>query len=436
MGFTTQDSWEKFERWALRYEKKCRALIKTICKQDNQDFGSNELFLKERREVENNQSLGHLPEADLVNRILQKIGFLQAYLVDISFDGGEFMRNKSNFLTAQYPSKCDNSLGIWLERDVENLSEDNIFYHHFNGLSVNVFCKSITDVDLASMYNVLPYDRMFLRQPKGQNWDDVSVETLVNDVREDLEFDYSVEIKADYNENDSLLELSFNWNQGGSGLIEKSVSDLNFVHSKNPIPTVEIDIDSIPRDFNGYSAIVEAALQGVANNSPNLLATIYVYQGQSINFGSPTFSAFFGVAGQKKLLKLLLEAFQNVSGVNARYGDYINPDTAICEFHIQDGYVWRPDDATTWRAEYSNTEEESLEMDESDSTTTVEEDVKVRESYPARFRAARQDASIGTIRKTIEEVFGLPDGCVALCGPDGKKLRADATIGTLKKRWE
>ena len=52
-----------------------------------------------------------------------------------------------------------------------------------------------------------------------------------------------------------------------------------------------------------------------------------------------------------------------------------------------------------------------------------------------RLRAARGDARVGSIRNTIESLFGLPEGSVALVGPDGRALRADAFIRTLRTRW-
>lgn len=54
---------------------------------------------------------------------------------------------------------------------------------------------------------------------------------------------------------------------------------------------------------------------------------------------------------------------------------------------------------------------------------------------PARYRAARGDARVGTIKRKIEEAFGLPSGSIVLIGPDGKSVRADALISTLRRRW-
>ena len=53
-----------------------------------------------------------------------------------------------------------------------------------------------------------------------------------------------------------------------------------------------------------------------------------------------------------------------------------------------------------------------------------------------RLRAARTDAAVGSIRAAIENLFGLPEGSVKLCGPDGSLLRTDATIATPRRRWE
>lgn len=115
-----------------------------------------------------------------------------------------------------------------------------------------------------------------------------------------------------------------------------------------------------------------------------------------------------------------------------------------------------PEDACTW---YSNGQSladltaeadddpELIEGDEEDEDWDVEEQdaedeqgadqaVATAERRAARYRAARSDAKVSSIRAAIEEVFGLPEGSVALCGPDRRALRGDARIRTLRKRWE
>lgn len=140
-------------------------------------------------------------------------------------------------------------------------------------------------------------------------------------------------------------------------MIERSASDLQFVRSREPIPTVEVDLYSFPDgpdDFLCYGDLLVQALQPIASASPKMRASLYVYYGQSVNFHTPTNSAFIGVAGNKKLLEPLLAAFKKISGVKARFSDYIDPSSGRCEFHIQEGRVWCLNtlgDDLTWFAE-------------------------------------------------------------------------------------
>jgi hypothetical protein len=223
-------------------------------------------------------------------------------------------------------------------------------------------------------------------------------------------------------------------------MLKRPESELQIVRSRDPLPTIEVDIDCIPENLHGYGDLVSNAITPIAAKSPKMRATIYVYHGPSINFNQQTWSVFFGVAGDKMLLDVVLNAFRAAKIVNVRFSDYIDPSTASKDFHVQDGYVWRPYESGTW---YTDSEdEENLAEDAISKTDVLDIGAEVadggnsRISSPTRFRVARADATVGTIRKKIEEVFGLPEGSVALCGPDKNALRGDATIATLRKRWE
>lgn len=223
-------------------------------------------------------------------------------------------------------------------------------------------------------------------------------------------------------------------------MLKRPESELQIVRSRDPLPTVEVDLDCIPKEMHGYGELVTKAMSTIAAKSPKMRATIYVHQGLSTNFHQQTWSAFFGVAGDKKMLDVLQKAFKAAKVVNVRFSDDIDPSTALKEFHVQDSYVWRPLESGTWYADSQGDEDLAedafAEANDLDLEAEVVDGGDSRISSPTRFRVARADASIGTIRKKIEEVFGLPEGSVALCGPDKKGLRADATIATLRKRWE
>ena len=156
-----------------------------------------------------NEELG-LSQSELLARLSNKVSFLRGYLVDISFDGPEFMATHSNFLTSQYPSKCNNSIGVWLEQNLEGEIEPG-GYFGFREFDVNFFCKSIEEIDLASMRNILSFDRMFIRRPKGRDWDSSSASDILRIVKEDLEFDYSVKVQAEDDKWGELFSMNFIW---------------------------------------------------------------------------------------------------------------------------------------------------------------------------------------------------------------------------------
>ncbi len=231
----------------------------------------------------------------------------------------------------------------------------------------------------------------------------------------------------------------------------KRSSELSFQDSREPIPTIEIDIGSIS-EMDRIQTI-RSVLSRCAQTEPDALATVYVYTTVSFNFHEMTNSDFIGVVGSPKILQAMHTGFARFSDARVRFSDYINTREAVAAWHIEDGQLWMPEDAVSWYASEStwsgeawsdadagaDVEGDAVEDDTAEDDTAEDGDPseqKARTRVPARFRAARADASVGSIRRQIESVFGLPEGSVALCGPDGKPLRADARIGTLRRRWE
>lgn len=239
-------------------------------------------------------------------------------------------------------------------------------------------------------------------------------------------------------------------------LIRKPVNELNFLNAREPMSTVEIDVDSLPDGVFGYSQLTESALAPLAAANPDLRATVYVYEGPSVNFGNYGHSAFFGVAGDRRVLGVLYTAFRGVAGLNVRHSDQIRQSQALRQYHLEDGKFWCPEEEGVWCASADDEDsDEPLEREgegavaddgwdaEDDSSdelpdTGGETDASSsgRMEQPLRYRAARSDASVGSIARSIESVYGLPEGSVALRGPDRKVLRSDATIRTLRRRWE
>ena len=243
------------------------------------------------------------------------------------------------------------------------------------------------------------------------------------------------------------------------------MSTLNLVTSRDPMPTVEIQAESLEDQGLVLNEIISSALIRYAANNPTSKATVYMYGTMSVNFHAAGWSEFLIVAGDQKVLKVLGDTFSRLPRVQSRFSDHIAPSQGLQAFHVEDGLLWRPEDAVTWYADSpanleknQDSADEPAEADEivaddaddwGDVIVETEAEVNGPEvdganappsgrtpEQPSRYRAARSDAKVARIRQKIEEVFGLPEGSVALCGPDGRALRGDALIKTLRRRWD
>lgn len=245
-------------------------------------------------------------------------------------------------------------------------------------------------------------------------------------------------------------------------MIKKSVTELAFVNSKSPLPTVEVDSQSIEdAGFSIYRTVMQVLTQ-LAEQDASLRATLYMYGTVSVNFREPCWSEFLLVAGPEKVLRALGAGFERLPAVKSRFSDYVPSSAALRTFHVQDGLVWEQEDASTWyshaqtladltaeveEADEADDDGELIEEEDAEETWDTEDQeasddqeedstVVIGNRKAARYRAARSDAKVSTIRARIEELFGLPEGSVALCGPDGRALRGNALIRTLRKRWD
>ena len=129
----------------------------------------------------------------------------------------------------------------------------------------------------------------------------------------------------------------------------RAEGELNFVKRRDPIASIEVDLDSIPDELFGYEGIVLQALKAMLVRQPTLRTSLYVFESTSVNFGSPCYSVFFGLAGGEKHLPALLSGFKRVEGIKAKASDYIETRRSVCRFHVEDGDVWYPQDVCVWQ---------------------------------------------------------------------------------------
>ncbi|MBU4525460.1 MAG: hypothetical protein KUA37_15100 [Desulfomicrobium sp.] len=217
-------------------------------------------------------------------------------------------------------------------------------------------------------------------------------------------------------------------------MLEIEITELNFPSNHTNIQAIEVNLDSIPEQYDGYDYFIRKALLNSIESDNIDNVSIYVWGSPSNSFMTFNYSIFIGLKGNSKLLDNILYEFNRVKEINTRRCGTANSSFDYLQYHIQEKKIWQPLDKITWYCkEGVSDNKETVDWDDDDET---QNQTRTNQELPSRFRIARSDASVGTIRSTIESVFGLPEGSVALCDPSGRPLRADAKIATLRKRWE
>jgi hypothetical protein len=130
--------------------------------------------------------------------------------------------------------------------------------------------------------------------------------------------------------------------------MEKAAHELRYVGSPEPLPTIEVDVDSLDPDGPDVADIVRDALAKHAAAHPSLRATAYMYFTPSVNFGEMTSSEFVIVAGPKRVFDVVLASFKVIKNVRCRPSDMIKPELHMAIAHVEKGSLWMPLDAITW----------------------------------------------------------------------------------------
>jgi hypothetical protein len=212
--------------------------------------------------------------------------------------------------------------------------------------------------------------------------------------------------------------------------------ELSFQCVNEWVTALEIDADVIP-DARA-TALIQSTLAQCAAKDESAIATIYALRVPRRGPNGMTHADLFCVMGYDDALAQLTAAFAHACGDRVRIRSEAFMHNAAAGWHIESGSLWMPDDPDNWYA-YGST---WMDKEPPDVCGDIENPALTPEvlAPPAkamgRFRAARSDAKVGRIRERIESIFGLPEGSVLLCGPDGRPLRADARIRTLRVRWD
>jgi len=179
----TDAGWRRFEAWAKRFAesalKKPRSNAETI-------------FLADYNWVE---SIYEYPAARFHDAAAQKIAFMRAYLVDMSFDSTDFNTDVKELLLPQGRIRAPKTLGFWFaQTDIAQFGAGTS--HHFQGSQMPLFATSIKQIDFATVCSILPYDEIVIRNPEG-NWEKSDLAKISRRISNDLDKEgYGTEIEA------------------------------------------------------------------------------------------------------------------------------------------------------------------------------------------------------------------------------------------------
>ena len=85
-------------------------------------------------------------------------------------------------------------------------------YAGFLDIDMTLFVKNLEDVDLSSIRNVLPFNRLHLKNKKGVDWNNICSGDVLCRLKYDLEFDgYSFDIDISWDEDDQIMSCAFRW---------------------------------------------------------------------------------------------------------------------------------------------------------------------------------------------------------------------------------
>lgn len=145
----------------------------------------SEYYEEEGKEI---RLVDELSNDDKSERVRGQIGFLRAYLMDISFDQGPFDNWVSRLLANHNNKDWTDGYSFFFGQSGHPKTPSNGSWH-FSGSYANLFCARIREIDFASAMNALPFDRLVIRNSAGRDWVDTEIRSVLSEIEHDLEFD-------------------------------------------------------------------------------------------------------------------------------------------------------------------------------------------------------------------------------------------------------
>lgn len=127
-----------------------------------------------------------------------------------------------------------------------------------------------------------------------------------------------------------------------------STLDLALTGTGETLPTIEVDTANSRLASQLCVNSLGRAIVTLDKPKRRLRVTVYSLESPSINFGDPTNSIFFAVAGPERVLRSLHATLGQVPDVRLRYGDYVMAEQCVPILHLENGVLWEPIGGDEW----------------------------------------------------------------------------------------
>lgn len=202
--------------------------------------------------------------------------------------------------------------------------------------------------------------------------------------------------------------------------------DALHLQSVEYLPTIEVVLNP-PEGFPSYDInILYDAIRELISNDPCAVATFYLEPGNNHNCDESIYITVIGIAGSTEVFEAIYEKYVSKNWLCARRGQLVSQDQSLPSCHIEDSRFWENYDEMTWLSGDAGDVFHCSDLYLSEKTGI---DIYLLDGFGCGWE------TLNELRLIIRCYVNITGQAIRFIDPEGRPLRSNAKIATLKKRW-